>query len=374
MTRSKRVCTAVAVCLVSALLASPAWAQGPAKPQDGSLWLIASGVWLPNNGVMPKAKAPPVEKTPGGKPVPMSFLLQYGLSSDLVWRGINWSEYSGEGVERCNQQAAAAAELSLKEFGALGAVVWFDWWSGTDAAMEKDRHCEPLANDFTFYWRYPIAQAWTTVELGWSCIRFPGIELGSTQEIYVNLMFDDSWLWGTERPVLNPYAFYALDYDLMDCGSWIEFGIAPVIALDEVDCTKDVPVVQNMWVSPSLSLGIDHRYYGGYTKNVLSSSSAPVGEEDFYDPCDYKPATDYQSPPDVGTGLDATSGSGVDKHTRCANIVYGLALGCDLNGALGLTREWGNLAAIGYVNYSQALHRSFINDEFWGGMVLAWSW
>lgn len=338
MVRLMPVFVAAGLCLA---LAAPVPAQTEAPGGSEPGWVSPWESWVANNGVTPKVKAPPVELAGASKPIPMSFRVEYGLSSDYVWRGMNLTEFGEKHGERCNQSLGVAAEIDTKVAGAVGVAVWMDWWSGLERAMGEEIGCKPLENDYTVYWRIPVKQIHTTFEVGWNCLHFPAVGIGGTQEVYVSLTFDDSPLWGTGKPVLNPYVYYALDYDWGDNGSWIEIGAKPVISLAELSCTKDLPVLKDSWVSPSVSLGIDHRYYGGLAE---------------------------------GFGGELADYLGIDKHTRCANVVFGFEYGYDLTRTLGIRREGGTVTLIGFLNYSQALQKDLINDEFWGGVKLAWSW
>jgi hypothetical protein len=287
-----------------------------------------------HNGVMPKRKAPPVEKTTPNKPLPMTFMVDYTLATDVVWRGMNLSEYPGEGREDLSHQLALAGEYDTG-FGAVGVVVWFDWWAGLDEAIGGDGHLTEI--DYTAYYRLAVPEIAAVAEVGWSALDFTDSLGFCTQEIYGKLTFDDSFIWrrwGRQSALLRPYVFYAVDYRRADWGSWLEVGVQPVFVLDDVTYLKDVPVVRDLTISPTVALSADHRYLDRFLTGASSGGS-----------------------------------------TKLSNIVYGLEIGYDLGHALNMPKEYGTVKLTAFVDYSQALGRDdVLNDEFWGGMRVTYAW
>ena len=296
---------------------------------------VATDTWIAHNGEMPKIKAPPVEFSDPDKPIPLSFIISYGLASDHVWRGINWSEYPGEGREKPNHQAGAGVEFDAGAFGVFGGTVWFDWFAGTDTMTGRSSGV-PLESDYTAYWRYPIRSIGLTPEVGWSYIRFNAFE-ETSQELYARIQFDDSRLWGTQSAFLNPYVFYAIEYHQTDWTSWLEFGIKPRWVMADVSALAEIPVIRDMWFSPSLSVGWDFGYIGDITE---VSPALPQG----------------------------------GREQRCANGVAGLEVGYDIGHAFNMPKEYGSVIVIGFLNYSCALGNSILSDELWGGIKVAYLW
>ena len=69
---------------------------------------------------------------PPAKKCPFKFVIDYTLISDYVFRGVNLSEYPGEGREKPNHQLNVNPEFDLGSYGAFGAVFWFEWFAGQE--------------------------------------------------------------------------------------------------------------------------------------------------------------------------------------------------------------------------------------------------
>ncbi len=302
---------------------------------DDAATEVAADIWAVHNGAMPKVKAPRAERSHPDKPIPLSFIVSYGVATDHVWRGINWSEYPGEGRERCNQQAGAGIEFDTGAFGVFGGSVWFDWFHGTEQLAGRSIGV-PLESNYTAYWRYPIRAISTDIEVGWSYIRFNAFR-ETSQELYARIQFDDSGLWGTQSAFLNPYVFYAIEYHHTDWTSWLELGVQPRWVMADVPALREVPVVRDFWISPHLSVSWDCDYVGNMiTVNPNVTDSGPTN--------------------------------------RCANAVAGVELGYDLGHAFNVPARYGSIVIIGFIDYSYALGSEELSDELWGGVKLAYLW
>jgi len=136
--------------------------------------------------------------------------------------------------------------------------------------------------------------------------------------------------------VLNPYFAYYLDTDDYQ-GSWMEWGVSHDFAMSKLGM-KDAPILKDITVTPSFVMGIDHRYYSLVVDDVQV----------------------------------------VDKSTRLATLVYGLAVSYDISGALNLPKQAGSLKVTGMLNYSQApndtLREYFMDDVLYGGMGVNYQW
>jgi hypothetical protein len=220
------------------------------------------------------------------------------------------------------------------DFGTFSASFWFEWYAGqNDTAFGGGAH-HLQEVDYTLSWSYDVPETPLGVELGWIAYQFPfisGDDPQWTHEVYAAVSFDDSVLFG--RPILSPYFAYYLDVDDVR-GSWMELGVSHEFAMS--DCgLADTPVLKDVTVTPSLVLGIDHRYYDK-------------------------------------AGLGAANAIG----TRLGNLQYGLDVGLDLGSALGLPERYGSLSLNGFLRYSQAFHdeNAAVNDDFWGGMTVGYAW
>ena len=269
------------------------------------------------------------------KPLPVTFSLDYTLTTDNVFRGINFSEYRGEGREGLNHQLTVGVEADLGRHGAVGASFWFAWYAFQEQLTPAyDGNIQEI--DYKVYYRYECEKLATTLETGWIAYTFPafGGDGHATYELYVQLGFDDSKLFGTDSPVLNPYVYYGLDYDLANGGSWLEIGVSHDFVLGEISHCKDVPILKDVTITPSVALGVDIHYLDDF--DVL------------------------------GNGGEASS-------TRLANVLYGLNVSYNLSGALDLPPQIGSLTLSGFLNYSQALRDGLLDDELFGGVNLGWS-
>jgi hypothetical protein len=306
----------------------PASAQTAAAPRD---WLAAVEPNAPALGAPIGKAEPPCPPGEWTKPLPVSVGVEYALVSDYVFRGINYSEYPGEGREKLNHQLMPWIEIDTGPFGVFGACLWFEWYAAT-SEITTSTSSSLYEVDYTGYWRYEVAPAATTVELGWSAYTYPQSsgDAYKTYELYAKLTFDDSKLFGTKDPVLNPSIGYWHDIDLVQAG-WLEVAVEHPFALGDFEALKKTPFLKDLTITPSLALGVDHRYL----------------------------------PKALGTGQVAT---------RLGNITYGLDVCYDLSSALGLPPQAGSLKVGGFLNFSQALRDELIDDELWGGMKVSYSW
>lgn len=289
-----------------------------------------AATWLGAAGSLAAVEAPPAEaaKPEWTKPIPLSVSVDYTLVSDYVWRGVNLSEYRGEGHERPNHQTNVGLSYDTGDFGSINAGFWFEWYSGQKAMDPgSDGHLQEV--DYTLSWSYDIKAIATSVEVGWLAYQLPQAsgDLQTTYEWFIGLGFDDSKLFGTEEAVLNPTVKYYYDVDLVEGGQFLEFGISHDFALAKLGCDK-TPILKDLTITPSATLGVDHRYFTSSTK--------------------------------------------------LSNILYGLAVSYDLSGALGIPEQYGSLNLTGFVNYSQALGLkedvSGYQDELFGGMKVGYAW
>jgi hypothetical protein len=257
------------------------------------------------------------------KQKPLSFSIDYTLVTDYVWRGQNLSEYAGEGREDLNHQMTAGVAYDTGSFGTFAASVWFEWFAGQDA-LTPGSGCSLQEIDYTISWSYDIEPIATTVEVGWIGYHFPRAsgDAAFTNELYVSLSLDDSKLFGTEEPVVSPYVAYYHDVDDVG-GGWLEWGISHAFAADDLGM-GDIPVLKHLTLTPSFAMGIDH--------GQLSSD------------------------------------------TRIAHLQYGVEIAFDLGTALGMPPEYGMLTLTGFLRFSDAVFEAALNDEFWGGMTIGYSW
>lgn len=294
-----------------------------------------------DDGLLPPAQqsviGPPpeagVDDAGWDKPIPLEFGIDYTIVSDYVWRGINLSEYANEGTERLNHQLNVGIALPTESFGTFAAAFWFEWYGGQEA-LTPDTSDNLQEVDYTLSWSYDVEPIFTSIELGWIAYTFPQSsgDLHTDYDAYVKLGFDDSPLFGTDEAVLNLYFAYFLNLDLAECTSWMEFGISHDFGMGMCEPLQGTPL-EYLTVTPSLVVGIDHRSLHHY---------ALLGSD--------------------------------DADTSVAFLNYGLALGYDLSGALEIPEQYGSFSVTGFLNFSQAIRDTLLDDEFYGGMTLSYAW
>ena len=263
-----------------------------------------------------------------------SFGLEYSLYSDYIFRGINFSEFPGEGRERLNHQLSVdfGVDLGLlfdRDAGTLGSLsfnTWFEWF-GAQKKIDPDAGGQNLQEvDYSIAWSYDMEPIATTLTLGYVFYSFPNAKVANTQEWTVALKHNDAWMWewlwpDNEDGVLNPSIFYAMDVVAAPGGSWLELGIS-----------HDWQVVENLTLTPGITVALDHRY------------------------------------------LDPILGTGRGGSTRLAYVQYGLSVGYDLSAAWDLPERSGSWSMTGFLYFNDALGSAedsgTIHDEFFGGVSI----
>ncbi len=270
------------------------------------------------------------------KPIPLTFSIEYTLTSDYIFRGINFSEYSGEGTEALNHQMSTSVEYDTGDFGAFGFSVWFEWYADQEVfTPTESTNLQEV--DYTVYWSYEIPDTPVTVEFGWIDYTFPPLagDAHDTNEVYAKVSFDDGCLFGTDGAVINPYVYYGLDVDDGQHGSCLEFGISHDFVLADCEALKATPIVKDITVTPSAVLTVDNRYLDKF--DVLGD----------------------------GTEQQAT---------RLGYLQYGLAVSYDVSAGLNIPPQYGAITLSGFMNFTQAFRDDLLNDEFWGGVSLGYEW
>jgi hypothetical protein len=294
------------------------------------------------------------------KPIPVTFSIDYTLATDYIFRGINFSEYrrswgqaKNEGREKPNHQLSTGAELDLGAFGRVGGSVWFEWFAGQHYLSPEDSGKNLQEVDYAIYYGYNIEPIGVDAEIGFIWYMFPRVAAGdgaSTQEIYLNLSFDESvWMralgLNMKESILNPYLFQAWDLDLAAGGYYGEFGIAPEIALADVGC-DGMPILKDLSFSPSFAMGWDHNWLNKMTldSDVLVKNC------------------------NEGRGYASNT-----SHLMFAR--FGGDLTFDLKSALNIPDQYcGAMYLKGFMYYSRGIAEHFLNDEFWGGMSVGYEW
>lgn len=269
---------------------------------------------------------------------PFSLDLTYSLYSDYVFRGINFSEYVGEGREKPNHQLDVSVTLDLGALlgngsgtnGTLNFGAWFQWYAAQEKIDSDDGGQNIQEIDYYFSWSYDIEHIATTLTLGYFSYSFPNLKSINTNEWWFGLEHNDAWMWKSLWPdnddrVLNPsFAFYQ-DFDLGAGNAiWIEFGLSHEFAINE-----------RLSVTPSWLLAIDHDYYHHF-----------AGE------------------PNENT-------------TRLAYMQWGMNVTYLLGEGLGPSSVPTSVTVSGFLYFNDALgsaeNNGIIQDEFFGGVSIGFS-
>ena len=293
-------------------------------------WSATSSDTTASTGEAAPAEAAPAQAAPKEweKDAPVSIAMDYALMSDYVWRGINISDYAGEGAEKANHQLGGGFSLDLPWF-TIGTYVWSTWFQDQNQVNSaQSDHLQEI--DYVFYIGRDIEPISTNIELGWIAYTFPHLEGDGygTYEVYGKISFDDSVIFGF--PILSPYFYWGYDYDLGNNGSWLELGISHDFAGSDLG---DIVIVKDLTLTPGIVFGYDMRYLHNFS---------------------------------------LTGEGGASNHL--ANIVYSAALGFDLSSATGMSARYGTIGLGAVVNYSQAVRRDLLNDELYGGFTVAYAW
>lgn len=269
---------------------------------------------------------------------PFSLSVTYSLYSDYVWRGINLSEYGGEGREKPNHQLDVALDVDLgllfgQDAGTCGTFTaggWFEWFAA-QKKLDPEKGGQNLQEvDYYLSWGYDIEAIATTVSLGYIFYTFPNAKLINTQEWSFGIEHNDAWMWkglwpDNEDGILNPS--FTLYHDVGASGGsavWMEFGLS-----------HEFELAPNLTATPSWTLGIDRNLYRDIGGDPRSST------------------------------------------TRLANMLWGLDVTYDMTELLHIPDGRGSVALSGFLYFSDALGNAedsgFIQDEFFGGMSIGWS-
>ncbi len=268
--------------------------------------------------------------------LPIGFGLSYALYTDYIFRGVNFSEYDGEGREKLNHQLDVYIEYDTGDFGTIGFETWFEWFAG-QKKIDPDRGGQNLQEvDYVIYWGYPIDQIATDLTLGYIFYQFPNLAHSlrqdsargnnnddRTHEYWFSLEHNDAWMWkglfpDNEDGVLNPSFFFAHDVGAIP-GVWMEFGLSHGFA---------IPGVDNLTITPGWTLCVDGDYW--------------------------------------------------TRGFKLAGDQWSLVAEYDLTPVLRLPAWAGNVSITGELYFFNAFGNMedshTIQDEFWGGMTVNWAW
>jgi hypothetical protein len=319
-----------------------------AADAEGPTGLAMADPAEPSSAVIDQADVPKSENETGAveePALPLKLAVSYYLLSDYIYRGVNFSEFAGEGREKPNHQVTTSINWTFQDFGTIGFDTFFEWYAA-QAKLNPFGGGQNLQEvDYIIWWKYPISQICTDLTLGYQFYVFPNTaklfrqdgRIGNNNndrstEWWIKLAHNDAWLWkclfpDNEAGVLNPTFFLAQDVGVGAGAVWIELGISHAFT---------IPCVDNFTITPGYTIAFD----GGYTKRVLQRSHPG--------------------------------------HMRMAYQQLSLNMTYDLTPVLCLPKWAGTLSVSGLLYFNDAFDASeddgSLNDEFWGGMAVNWGW
>jgi hypothetical protein len=252
--------------------------------------------------------------------LPVSLDVSYYLYSDYIFRFVNFSEYAGEGREKPNHQMTTSLGLDLGDFGSLSFDAFFEWYAAQEKINGEGHNLQEV--DYALSWSYYIEQISTELSLGLTWYTFPNDKAINTFEYNIGLAHNDAWMWQwlwpeNEDGVLNPTFSLAHDIDELG-GVWMELGISHTFDL-----------VENLTITPGYLVAIDGCYLQDNTFRFAGDQWSLI--------------TEY----DLGSLLHLPDYAG----------------SLTVTGELYFNNAWGT-----------AEDNETIQDEFWGGMSVNWSW
>ena len=175
-----------AACLAAVILGAPS--PLAADPDDAlgryDLTLPYGVGWAADPEEPAGTAAGAAEEEAWKKDSPISLAIDYALVSDYIWRGINFSEYPGEGREKLNHQLGSGFGIDTP-IGTIGAYAWFQWYQAQKRINpEQSDHLQEI--DYTLSWGYGFDEIGTSLELGWVSYTFPHLsgDAFATYEVY----------------------------------------------------------------------------------------------------------------------------------------------------------------------------------------------
>ena len=146
--------------------------------------------------------------------------------SDYVYRGVDYTKVSSrQGVD-----VALGMQLSLDPGPGLPKPFVSLETNGFDADPESHwQFVRPTAG---------VQWTWKSVTLtgGLTSSIYPNRDDFNTSEVFTQAQLDDSKLWGTPQPLLNPSLLAAYDYDLNN-GWYVQAGISHDFSLGQTGLT-----------------------------------------------------------------------------------------------------------------------------------------
>lgn len=249
----------------------------------------------------------------------------YYFWSDYIFRGVNMTEYAGEGREKPSNQMDVGGEYKFTKVFGLGGKFFASWAVADNAMWGNDRNIQELR--YSPYVFADIEQIYSRVMIGVNFFNYPNAPSGKNDDMewYVQVCHNDAWMWkalwpDNKKGVLNPFLFVAQNVDEAEGGMAALLGISHPF---------DVPYIKYLTWTPQLSIAADHRLIGKLVAD--------------------KPTT------------------------KMLFINYGMTLTYNIARALKLPPAVGDITVSGNLYYSEAF-AEYLHDELYGGLQVGWAW
>ncbi len=268
---------------------------------------------------------------------PASVEIGFSVWSDYIFRGINFSEYPGEGREAFNYQLVTSLGLDIgvlfgEAAGTCGTLHIDSFWEW----YEDQEQLDPVHGgqnlqeiDLTLKYSYNIEPIMSTLSVGWTHYKFPNHNDINTHEWFIGVDHNDAWMWrwagyDGDEGIFNPSFTVYHDVDFAAGGTWFEFGLSHAF----IPC-------ENVTITPSWMIAYEHNYY-----------SRLIG--------------------------------GTDDTNRLATMTWGLDVAYDITELMRFPSDWGTVGLSSFIYFSDAMSTTMeegvITDELYGGMALTWAY
>lgn len=201
--------------------------------------------------------------------------------TDYVFRGIDFSEVGGR-EDAPNVQFDGALWMDLGKLPHPFVGLFINVYD-SDPVSEFQEIRPTVGFDWTIK---PL-----TFTFGNNTFIYPDRDPLNTNEVYTRVALDDSFLWGTTRPVFSPYAFAAYDYEVYN-GWYMQAGVKHDFMVEDTGITltllADVSYVMGLqqYALPGTTTDDGFQRYelgavATYSLNTLLNVSKRYGEFSF---------------------------------------------------------------------------------------------
>lgn len=146
--------------------------------------------------------------------------------TDYVYRGVDHSELGGH-EDAPNLQFDGKLSFNLGKLPHPFVGVFVNVYNS-----DPDSRFQEIRPYFGIDWNLrPF-----TFTVGNNTYIYPERDGANTGEVFGKIVFDDSFLFSTEQPLLSPYIYAAYDYDLNE-GVYLEAGVKHDFAIEDTGIT-----------------------------------------------------------------------------------------------------------------------------------------